>query len=94
MPLYNASPTVSALELKVRVREQYGKVIRLDQDTPEGAQRLLDMGPRSVDYAEGRSITAQMSGCNSQDARLQMAYTMLAVGRVLLELRAKDEVSS
>ncbi|MHC5058600.1 MAG: hypothetical protein ACYTKD_28415 [Planctomycetota bacterium] len=93
MPLYRKPDSLTALELKVRVREAYETAVLSSEPSSVETNYLITLGPRSVTYLEGRSIVAQMSDVRSESARKQMAYTMLAVGHVLLDLKASEEMS-
>jgi hypothetical protein len=93
MPLYRSTPALSALELKVRVREEYERLALAQTEDAMEANYLITLGPRVIAYADGRSLLAQMSGVASRAARLQMAYTVLAIGNVMLSLQSSAEVS-
>jgi hypothetical protein len=93
MPLYRKPDSLTATELKVCVREAYRLAVLSSELSSVETNHLITLGPRAVTYADGRSIVAQMSGVRSESARKQMAYTMLAVGHVLLGLQSSEEVS-
>jgi hypothetical protein len=93
MPLYRNTPALSSLELKVRVREEYERVTLSQTEDAMEANDLITLGPRVVTYPDSRSLLAQMSGVQTRAARLQMAYTMLAVGSVMLSLQTEVEAS-
>jgi len=93
MPLYRKPDALSALEIKVRVREEYERAVLINEPASVETNALITLGPRTVTYADNRSVLTQMSGCLTRRARLQMAYTMLAVGHIMLGLKTGDEVS-
>jgi hypothetical protein len=94
MALFRHTPNVSPTELSLRIREQYARVARSQLEEGPTLDDMLRVGPRALSYPDSRSTLGQMNGLLTGRARLQMAFTQLATGAVLLDLMSTEEVQS
>ena len=94
MPLFRTTPSLSGADLRHRIREQFTRFALSKTEDVMEANEIIRVGPRVTDYGDRRSVLQQMDGLATRKARLQMAYTQLATGAVLLDLLSEEEVSS